>query len=205
VMIRPRITMRRILDAGRDRMIIPLVLLATVSAVLGDVDRPAIDTLRKAPVPVHYSILVIGIVLAAFLFFLLFFYLFSWIAYGLSRVLEGSASPREVRSAMAWGLTPIIWAIVYRLPAILLWPETMESRIRRTSDAMTFQPGILGVGCIGGVVFATLELAMLVWYLVVTSNTLGEANRFSSWRGFGLLVLTSITPIVIVIAALLAS
>ncbi len=202
-MIRPRITMRRILDAGRDRMIIPLVLLATVSAILGDFDRSSLDRLRK--VPVHFGLLAVGICIAVAAVFILLFYVFSWIAYGVSRLLEGTGTPREVRSAMAWGLAPIIWAISYRLAAVLLWSGPMANRMRVGPGELTFRPEAMGAGCIGTVIFGALELTMLIWYFVVASNTVAEANRFSAARGFGTLVLTGISPAIIAIAAFLAS
>ncbi len=203
IMIRPRETMRRILDAGRDRMVIPLVLLATLSAILGDVDRSSFESLRK--LPVNMGLLIVGIVVGVSAFFLLLFYVFTWIAYGMGRLLEGAATPREVRSAMAWGLAPVIWSILYRLPAVILSPGSMESRLRVDGQRMSFNPDLMGMGCLGSVVFTALELTMLVWYCVVVSKTLGEANRFSAARGFGVLVLTGISPAIIMIAAFLAS
>jgi hypothetical protein len=204
IMIRPRATIRRILDSGRDRMIVPLVLLATFSATLGDIDRSSFDALHRLPVP--FGLVVAGICLGVAAVFLLFFYVFSWIAYGMSRLLEGAATPREVRSAMAWALTPIIWAILYRLPAVILWPGTVASRMRVGKSAqVAIDPNLLGMGCIGSVIFGALELTTIVWYCIVASNTLGEANRFATGRGFGVLVLTAISPAIIIIAAILAA
>lgn len=203
IMIRPRATMRRILDAGRDRMIIPLVLLATVSAILGDVDRSSLEAMRK--LPVHPALLIVGIVVGVSAFFLLMFYVFTWIAYAMGRLLEGTATPREVRSAMAWGLAPVIWAILYRLPAVILSPGAMESRLRVNEKQVSFNPDLMGMGCLGSVIFTALELTMIVWYCVVASNTLGEANRFSGGRGFATLALTGISPALIMIAAFLAA
>lgn len=202
-MIRPRATMRRILDAGRDRMIIPLVLLATVSAILGDVDRSSLEAMRR--LPVHPALLVAGLFVGVSAFFLLMFYVFSWIGYAMGRLLEGTATPREVRSAMAWGLAPVIWAILYRLPAVMLSPGAMESRVRVNEKRLSFNPDLMGMGCLGSVIFTGLELTMIVWYCVVASNTLGEANRFSGGRGFATLVLTGISPALIMIAAFLAA
>src|SRR5688572_32945578 len=77
IMIRPRATMRRILDAGRDRMIIPLVLLATLSAILGDIDRSSFEAMSR--VPVHPALLIAGIIIGVSALFLLLFYVFTWI------------------------------------------------------------------------------------------------------------------------------
>lgn len=204
IMIRPRNTMRRILDAGRDRMILPLVLLVTLSSILGDVNRASLDAMRKAPLPVPFAVMIVAICAGVALIGVLFFYVFSWIAFGVSRLLEGTATAREIRSAMAWGAVPAIWALLYRLPAAVLWPG-WESRMRVGSEQLVIKPSLMGMGCIGTVIFMALELAMFVWLLVVASNTLGEANRFSTARGFGTLVLTSISPLLIALAAVLAS
>ena len=122
----------------------------------------------------------------------------------MSRLLEGTATAREIRSAMAWGAAPAVWALLYRLPVAVLWPGS-ESRMRVGSEQLIIKPSLMGMGCVGMVIFTAVELTMFIWLLVVASNTLGEANRFSTARGFGTIVLTSISPLLITLAAVLAS
>jgi hypothetical protein len=199
---RPRETMRRVLDGGRDRMIAPLVLLLTISVLFGDVDRRPLSGFGQFA-PWQIALIACAALLLSFLFALLLLYLFSWAALGIGRALEGEGSARELRSAMAWGGVPFIWALLYRIPAVIWFPAT-RTKVGGEHVRFSFNALQAGHGCLTMLVFGILELATLGWYLYVVSNTIGEAHRFSSWRGLATLLLTAVTPIVIVIAAVLA-
>lgn len=200
--IRPRETMRGILDAGRDRMVVPLVFLAMVSFTLGDTDRPSLASFGSLP-GYKLALAIVGILLGALIFGLLFFYLFSWAVVAIGRVMEGQGRAREVRSAMAWGVVPAIWALVYRIPAVI-WFSAVPPEVRSGNSRITFNAPMASQGCVVMVVFGILELSMLIWLLWVQSNTIGEAHRFSAWRGLATILLTAVTPIIITIAAVLA-
>lgn len=203
IMVRPRATMRRILDSGRDRMIIPLASLAAASGFIGDLDTGAMRSVGggRFPLPLLFAaMLVLAIVV-----FLVVFYLFSWAVYGIGRLLEGTGTPRGVRSAAAWGLTPAIWALLYRIPVAALWPQTGVTGLQVGSERWRINPGVTGMSCLGAVVVMVLEVTTAVWCAAVASNTIGEAHRFSSWRGFAAIVLTLISPALIALAAYLAS
>ena len=200
VVIWPRMTMREILESPRDRALVPLLLLATLAAFSGDMNNNAKKGLAATP----YAVLIVicALIVSALVVFLAF-YLFAWIAYIAGRFLEGQGSQAAVRSALAWGMAPLIWAILYRVPVALFGPQQSEM-IKAGNAAFSINPGLIGGGCVFAAIFGLLELATLVGYVVVSSRTLAEAHRFSAWKGFGTLVIVGITPIVIIIAAVLA-
>ena len=205
ILIRPRAVMRRILDAPRDRMSLVIFLLVTLSAMLADADRRNFRGMAGAakthgiPIVALVAAAVAGTMIVA----LALFYFFSFAAWGIGRALEGSGTPRDLRRAVAWGLTPAVWALLYRVPAAFLLPRS-NTTIRLGDDNLRIDPGSLGTGCAAAIVFGVLELVTLIWCVVVSSNTIGEAHRFSSGRGLATVVLTSIAPLVIVLAAALA-
>ncbi len=203
ILIHPRAVMRRILDEPRDRLWLPIVLLVALSAAAGDSDRHEFESLLAAARAhgIPAALVVVGILAVVLIVSLIFFYGFAYAAWGIGRVMEGSGTARDVRRAVAWGLTPAVWALLYRVPAIFLLPRSDSVRF---GEKMRLDPGRLGAGCAAALVFAALELVILVWCAVVISNTIGEAHRFSSWRGLATVVLTSIAPFIIVIAAVLA-
>ena len=200
VVIWPRTTMREILDGSRDRAIVPLLLLATLAAFSGDAN----NNVRKglAATPYAWLIVICALIVSALVMFLAF-YLFSWMAYVAGRFLEGQGSQAAVRSALAWGLAPLIWAILYRIPAALFVPRDTDM-IQAGNAAFRINPGLMGGGCVLALIFGLLELTTFVAYVVVTSRTLAEAHRYSAWKGLGTLVIVGIAPIVIIIAAVLA-
>lgn len=201
VVIWPRTTMREILDAGRDRMIVPLLLLATLAAFAGDVNN---STRRSLAFTSYAWLIVICALIVSVLVMFLAFYLFSWIAYMAGRfVLEGQGSQAAVRSALAWGMAPLIWAILYRVPVALFGPQ-QTGMIKAGNTAFRFDPGLIGGGCVFAAIYGLLELAMITGWVVVSSRTLAEAHGFSAWKGFGNLVIVGLAPVVIIIAAVLA-
>lgn len=204
IMIRPRAVMRRILDAPKDRLWVPVLLLVALSAVLGDADRSEFDNLIRAAKTngIPFAAVLAGIALVVTIVTFVFFYLFSFAAWGIGRVMEGSGTPRDLRLAVAWGLTPAVWALLYRAPAAFLLPRS-DSTVQ-FGEHLRIDPGSIGPGCAAALVFGALELVIFIWCIVVSSNTIGEAHRFSSWRGLATVVLTSIAPLIIVLAAVLA-
>jgi hypothetical protein len=203
IMVRPRATMRRILEGGRDRMVIPIVALFAVSGFLGDLDKGAMESLGRQQVP--FPVLFAGLMLLAVVVVLVMFYLYAWALFGIGRLLEGTGTVREVRSAAAWGLVPAIWALLYRIPVATLWPASLPAKVELKAGQWQLSPGGLGMGCLAIIFVMFLELVVFAWCVTLSSNTLGEAHRFSSWRGLASIVLTLISPALIALAAFLAS
>ncbi len=200
VCIWPRTTVRVILDDPR-RRILPLLLLATLSAICGNVS----DNTRTSLKSVSYAtpMILFATLLAAFVMILLF-YFFAWLIYLAGKFLEGQGSHADVRTALAWGLAPVIWALAYRIPAVLLGWTRSSSRPESPNENFTIHMNDFNAGCLAALVFGLLELTMIVWYVVVSSRAVGEAHRFSSLRGFGSMAIVAVAPIVIGIAAFLA-
>jgi hypothetical protein len=195
--IQPRQTMRRILDQPRDRMVIPLLLLAFLSAVFRDLSLSGLRQAATTTSPLLLAVIITGVLMVVALVTLLLFVGLSWIVAGIGRFLGGQGRAREVRSAVAWGLAPFIWALLYRLPAAFFQPASAEGRALELAELFEF----------GGAAFAfaLVEVLIIVWYLIVASATLGEAHRFSSWRGFATLMIALISPLILIVAAVLTS
>jgi hypothetical protein len=201
ILIRPRETMRRILDQPRDRMVFLLAFLGGISGALADRktgNLPAALEATPWAVPI-----MIFVTLAVALLMALVFYGLSWVAMLAGRAFEGQGTIREARSALAWGLAPAVWALLYRVPLALLFPRATTDAVR-VSDASVrisgFDFSSMGVGC----VVALLDLAVLIWYLIIGSAAMGEAHRFSNGRGFAVLLMTWAAPVIVLIAAVIS-
>lgn len=199
IMVRPQTTMREILDAPPDRMVVPLVLLAILSGMLRDFNARSFPGI-EAKTWLIICAAIVGVVLV----FVLLFYAFAWLAYFVARFLEGTGDAAATRSAMAWGTAPVIWALLYRLPVALFASSANPARVDMQGRNISFTAGMFSDGCLPTLLYAMVELGVLVWCLVVASRTLAEAQRFSSWRALGTLAILAVTPIIVMIAAFLS-
>lgn len=202
--------MRALLDRVERPEALSLVIAAMVSYSLRDFDygglNEAVGSLGFAT-----SFLAALLVIAASgLVSLVFYFVFSAAATAAGRfILGGKGDYRDVRLALAWGLAPQIWALFFRLPAVLLWPGAVAV-LRGGGREIEFGPikmkpffseevplyQVLLVGCV--------ELGIFIWYLVVGSQTLAEAHGFSSLRGFANLLLAVILPFVALLVVVAA-
>ena len=178
-------------------MVVPLVLLAYVSAIFRDLSiagfRVALENSTPGPLAAILAFLLICVPLVA----VLLLYGLSWVVAQVGRLFDGVGTTREMRSALAWGLAPIIWALLYRIPGSFTHPATTPGRSLELFRL--FQRG--GVSAL----FAFTEVLLLVWYFIIASATIGEAHRFSTLRGFATFLSIFAIPFILALAFVLTS
>lgn len=199
IVYRPRETMRRILDSGPHRWAIQIILLAFICASVSDVDPHKItEALPSLNLPVVLIIVLLSILLGAAGWVLMLF-LFAWIAAPVGRLMGGVAAAADVRAALAWGMVPMIWSVLYRIPLAVYknrFPVPTDANIREILLQFMSHGG-----CSLIVFLIACEIALGLWTLYVASSTLGEAHRFSTAQGFLNLVLAVAVPILVIAAA----
>ncbi len=197
----PRSTMRRILDASPGASTVWLLfVLATVSGIFGDVDAQMLEQVRE----VEVALLVAGVLAGLIVLLPVLFWFYSYVPFIIGRLLGGTGEIRAVRAALAWGLAPAIWAMVYRVPAAVWVSASFSTSVRMSDGNVAFDPGLIAGGCGIALFFVVLELIVLVWCAFVMSNTVAEAHGFTAWHGLGTLVIATIAPLIVVLAAVLA-
>jgi len=132
------------------------------------------------------------------------FWFYAWVPLLIGRFLGGTGEIRGVRAAVAWGLAPVVWALLYRVPAAIWFAPSAATSVRMRDTSITFDPGAISGGCGIVLAFLVVELIVFVWCAVVMSNTVAEAHGFSAWHALGTLVLSAIAPLVVLLAAVLA-
>ena len=187
ILIRPRQTIRSIVAESRSSLVVlPLVLLATLSSATRDVRWQAY---RQSPqlaavMPSAWIICagLAGILIAA----LIVFYAFAFLAWGIGRLLGGTSDRRAVRLALAWSLAPLIWALLYRIPIALFQPAmgAALNQMHNPVDILRAAAGAITLyGLMSYSVIALLTIAVDIWSLVIAGIALSEVNGFSTWRG----------------------
>ncbi len=203
VMVRPRATMRRLLDPLNQRAVLLLFVLATISGIFGDSDGPMLQQMLHRSNGVQVALLVACAALAIIIVFVAISWFYAWVPFSIGKFLGGTGDVRGVRAAIAWGLAPAIWALLYRVPVAILLSPSGATTVRMRHGNVAFDPGRLADGCGIALVIGLIELTVFVWCAVVMSKTVAEAHGFTAWHGLGTLVIASIVPFVIVLAAVL--
>ena len=203
ILIAPRRTMRRILSAPRKTPVLWLVVAACYSSVLPDIDLAAASEISGMLGPALYAAVIAVIAIVLPILAISLFYGLSWIALMAGRQLEGLGTLPGVRAAMAWGLAPVIAALVYRIPAVLMRAAGIGGEWRSRSLLQAGGETVVVAGStpvgVPGLLFVLLEGLVLLAWIWVTSRCLAEAHQFSSTRGLATLILTFVLPAVAVI------
>ncbi len=193
--------MRRILDGGRDRWTVEIVVLAFICASVADPDirgirevLPGLSLHAVLAIVALYLLLVAGI-------WVLIVYVVSAIATFVGRVFDGQGEAADVRAAVAWGLLPVIWSVVYRIP--LAFYRYRFDVYEPDKGRLLFEFVKQG-GCTVAVIVMALHFVVEIWVLFVASHTLAEAHRFSSAKGFATLAISVALPVAVIAAAVYA-
>jgi len=176
IWVLPRSTIRRVVDTEPDGPVIAIAwtlgaLIALTFHVLVNaavLPFEAPDWIKQmGPAAMGMTIFSSGIAAIGLVYLLGFIY--NW----AGRLLGGIADVRDVRSAIAWGWVPLIILSLVVMTATVFaptassWdraPETLLDRISAWNVA---------------------EVAIAIWSVVVSIQTLAEVHRFSAARALG--------------------
>ncbi|HEX9160945.1 MAG TPA: YIP1 family protein [Thermoanaerobaculia bacterium] len=201
VLVRPRETMRRILDSGGKRWTVELVVLASICTSLPDPE------IRKLPVTMPglsltsmLTFILVGMIAKAALY-VAFFFVFAWLVTFVGNWLDGRATAADVRAALAWSLVPAVWSTFYRIPIAIYSTSLLGSSGNQRKMIFDF---IANGGCTLTVLLLAFDIALDVWVVFLASSCVAEAFQFSSWKGFSTLAAAAAVPIVIAAAAVIS-
>ncbi|HEX3581650.1 MAG TPA: YIP1 family protein [Thermoanaerobaculia bacterium] len=201
VLVQPQQTMRRVLEGG-DRWTIQVVILAFVCSSVGDANPRVLAETLPGLGWSALAVVALSLVVGS-LTWVIALWLLGWIAGFVARKIGGTAKMSDVRAAMAWGLVPVIWSLVYRIPlAIFVSRFHANPNINVARTLIDFaSTGALSIV----IVFLALQLLFAAWSVWVGSFCLAEAEQFSPLTGLGVIAITFSIPFVIAAAAVVNS
>ena len=195
--VRPRQTMRQILDGDSTRFVVGLAMLGGVLTVL---ERASINGMGdRMPVPSIFAIAFpVGVLVG-----LIMLYLGGAVIQWTGSWFGGRATAAEVRAALAWGRMPFYFAGLLWLPYLGFFGGEVFMGEMPSVEA---QPWLLFVL----MNLAVLEVGLGIWGMVTLVLAVAEAHRFPAWNSLGSIVLAVIlilVPLVllVMIAGVLAS
>ncbi len=186
ICIRPRATIRAIVDRDPYDRVIALVLIAAVvtsvtNAIHGYRYNPTAFTIANRPIPViapHSSHLMSlwSLVLLPLLAVPLL-YLNGALLRWSGSLLGGTAKAVEVRAAIAWSsVLSIGIALVSFVLSFLVMPS--QPLVSPSMNAMlAWWRSMLP--------YLVVQMPLWLWWLIVRLKSLGEVHRFSAWRALG--------------------
>jgi hypothetical protein len=189
IWIKPRATIRAIVDVDPERYVILLAVIAGIGEALNRASSKNLgDTLPILAILIIAAIFgAVGGVLSLYISGALL----SWIG----GMFGGQASAREVRTAIAWSSVPFIWSMAFWIPNLGLYGNEMF-----TSDTQYIDNFPLGVLIIG-----SLEVIIVIWTFIVYLKCLGEVHGFSAWKAFFVSIIPGFVLVILVFGCTLAA
>ncbi|MFP6584170.1 MAG: YIP1 family protein [Candidatus Hydrogenedentota bacterium] len=193
ILLRPRDTIRYVLETGVWNNWILVYTIIYVSAIppgivsmFAQPESSGPSPLEELPFTVTFGVVAI----AAFLFFiviaypiaLLFVMFNAWLYRVVGGWLGGVGTTAEVRTAAVWA--SVVFAYMQYIAIV---PNTFAAIYYHTAvEVLPIVPVILM-----GIMFLIM-FPLYVYGMVVNCKALGEAHRFSAWRGLGTILISSV-------------
>lgn len=170
IWIAPRRTIRYLIDTNSGYAVLSLALITGAMNLCMQVT----GFLRNPPIVT----LLLGILLASIggaLLGLLGLYSFGWLYRWVGSWMGGQATTRELRAAIAWTHLPTVAIfLVWIIGTVAVYSQGQGDADAAESSQLVF-----------GFAFVGAQFVFGVWAFVLLSRAIGEVHRFSSWKGFG--------------------
>ena len=188
--IRPRATIRRLIDIDGDPRILLLAGLAGIADVLSTASlRSQGDKISLAAI--------LGIaVIAGPIKGIIQLYIGGFLLGLTGRWIGGKANSETIRATLAWCSVPIVWSLLLLPPELALFGKENFTSATPGIDAST----ALTLAMIG---FGLVEATVGIWCVVIFVKCLSEVQGFSSWRAVANIILSGLVILVPIFAIVL--
>jgi hypothetical protein len=189
IWLRPRATIRGIVDTSPSYLVIPLAMGGgVIQALSRAVQRNAGDQLSLR------TLLILVVIFGA-IGGLIGLYIGGALVAWAGRRLRGTGTSEQVRAALAWSQVPMLATTpLWILQLALIGDEMFKSDTPRL-DANEGNAIVLWVT-------GMMEIVLGVWGIVTALKCVGEVHQFSAWRALGsilLLILIYVVPLSIIL------
>lgn len=176
IWMRPRETMRQILNTDPERQVLVLAAISGIGQTLNKASQRNLGDAIDVPVILFLALILgsIGGIIQLYISGALISWTGKWI--------EGQADSLQVRAALAWSSIPGIWLMLFWIPELALFGEEMfteEMPVMESNSLLSNAFIALGlVSTIGA-----------VWSIVVMLKCLAEAQGFNAWKALANIIL----------------
>lgn len=169
IWVRPRQTIRKIIDNNSKNMVILLAILGGISQTLGKASSKNLGDDYPLSIIFFIALFIgsIGGVSGLYIVSALLKWTGKWIG--------GQGSYDDIITANAWSNVPFIGALILWVPQLALFGQEMftsNTPIIDSNPILLFT--YVGFGIIG--------IIIAIWGFIIWLKCLGEAQRFSAWK-----------------------
>lgn len=184
IWVKPRSTIRAIIDSDPEKYVLFLAILAGIVRVLDQTSERGYGDILPFAAVLILSVLFGGAagLISLFISGAVFRWTGSWFG--------GRASSKEVRAAVAWSSIPSISMLLIWVLLIAVYGKEMFTSVTPTIDN---SPYIL-------LCSALPSLVLILWAFILLLLTISEVHRFSIWKALG----TVAIPVIAVLVPFLA-
>lgn len=190
IWLQTRKAVRYVIDGKSAGYAIALVLLAGIGSGLMGMQSSGLDDMMP----------VWAILLGALLLFPVVSLVSTAIVAALylvvGKLFKGTGAYMDLFKAAGAAMIPYIWLAPLLILWILISPETYF-----TDPFAVSQPG--GAAIASAVLYGIGASIIAIWSIVIHSKAIGEAHRFSAWKGFFTLMIPAVIFGIIVFAIVL--
>jgi hypothetical protein len=195
IWVRPRETVRRIVTESPGKFVVFFACILGVNRLLGRA------SLRDLGEEMSFHLILIAALVVGPLVGLLMVWLWGLLFWWTGRWIRGVGTRKEIRTAIVWGLFPLVVATFIWIPQIIvLGPELFQKETPAPGGGVVRAPGVIA--------FAILQLVLGVWAIVLVFNTVAEVQGYgSAWTAvlnFFLAGLVMVIPVVAIVFIILA-
>lgn len=186
----PRQTIQSIIETDPERSVLLLASLVGISQALDKASTK--NSADSLPLPLIFTAVIGGIISGV-----IGLYIFGFLLKHASSWLGGKANGENIRAAIAWSNVPTVWALLLWIPQLALFGKELFSA---TTPRMETHP-FLVLG------FASVDITIAVWALILLFKAIGQVSGFSAWRGLGaslIAVALIVLPILVIALAVSA-
>lgn len=178
IWVKPRGTIRRIVDSDPTKYVLILAMLTGVSQSLDNASRR--NAGDSMPLIAVLAICIIGGSIGGIISLYIGGALFRW----SGSWFGGQATSEEVRAAIAWSSLPnIIISFPVWILMLLIYGQEMFTSSTPRMDANPILALIVSLPLL----FATIIAG--IWSLVLMVKCVGEVHRFSAWKALAAIIL----------------
>lgn len=176
IWIRPRETVRYLVQRGPGPMVLVLAALGGISQFL---DRASIAAMGDTYTT---SFIVLLAILLGPALGIIGLYIGGWLFAWTGRWIGGQGSAPDVRIALAWATVPVVFGL-------LVWMFNLA--VIGGDLFTTYMPGVEARPILAIVMMFTglITIALGIWSLVIMLHGIAEVHGFSAWKALGTVLL----------------